>query len=330
MDGLSLHVEVEEWPRIKPLRITGYTFQSVKVIVVRLTKDGRTGRGEAAGAYYKKEDAASMKAQVEALRPRIEAGIERESLQTILPSGGARNALDCALWDLEAKLSGQPVWQMAGLTAPRPLLTTFTCGADRPKNMARTAQGFSNARALKLKLTGELIDADRISAVREQRPDVWLSVDANQGFTRSFLEQLLPVMIQNRVALIEQPFAIGEESLLDGFHSPIPIAADESVQGFEQLEQLRGRFDMANIKLDKCGGLTQGFAMARAARELGIDVMVGCMGGTSLAMAPAFVLGQLCDVVDLDGPAFIKADRADPVRYEEGSIACPEALWGYP
>lgn len=330
MNEVELHVEMEEWPRIKPLRITGYTFESVQVAVVTLTKNHMVGRGEAAGAYYKGEDAASIVRQIEAVRSDVEAGMSRKALQKLLPSGGARNALDCAFWDLEAKLSGTSAWKLAGITKPKPLLTTFTCGADEPESMACTAQAFGGAQALKLKLTGEPIDADRVRAVREAKPQAWLSVDANQGFTRRFLEQLMPVLVDSSVALIEQPFRMGEEVLLDGFQSPIPIAADESAQDLLTVHELAGRFSMANIKLDKCGGLTEGFVMASALRELGLGVMVGCMGGTSLAMAPAILLGQCCDVVDLDGPVFLKADRHDPVRYVDGFILDSGSLWGVP
>lgn len=330
MTDITLRVDTEEWPRRKPLRITGYTFESLTVIRVTLVRDGKVGSGEAAGAYYKNEDASTMVRQLQAVRPAIEAGMAREALLGLLPSGGARNAVDCALWDLEAKLEGRPVWQLAGLNEPQPLLTTFTCGADTPEKMAATATAFEGARAVKLKLTGEPVDADRVRAVREAMPDAWLAVDANQGFTRPFLEELLPTLVASKVALIEQPFAIGQEGLLDGFQSPIPIVADESTQDLATVRRLVGRFSMANIKLDKCGGLTQGLAMARALRSLGLDVMVGCMGGTSLAMAPAFVLGQLCDVVDLDGPVFLKADRGDAVRYRDGMIMAPKGLWGYP
>lgn len=330
MNELKLHVEIEEWPRIKPLRITGYTFQSVKVAVVTLTQHDMVGRSEAAGAYYKNEDAASIMQQIEAVRSEVEAGMSRKALQSLLPSGGARNALDCALWDLEAKLGGSPVWKMAGIAEPKPLLTTFTCGADEPEEMARTARAFHGAQALKLKLTGEPIDADRVRAVREAKPEAWLGVDANQGFTRSFLELLMPVLVDAKVSLIEQPFSIGREALLDGFQSPIPIAADESAQDLLTVHALAGRFSMANIKLDKCGGLTHGFAMASALRELGLGVMVGCMGGTSLAMAPAILLAQCCDVVDLDGPMFLKADRQDPVRYVNGYILGADSGWGVP
>jgi L-alanine-DL-glutamate epimerase-like enolase superfamily enzyme len=325
---LTLHAQVEQWPLAVPFRITGHTWEFVDVVVATLEKDGQVGRGEAAGVYYKNDTPASMIRQIDSLRAKVEAGISRESLQEILPPGGARNALDCALWDLEAKLSGRAAWQLAGLEQPRPLLTTFTCGADQPEKMAATARAYKNARAIKLKLTGDPIDAERVQAVRDSLPDVWLGVDANQGFIRASLERLMPTLVEARVALIEQPFPIGQETLLDGLQSPIPIAADESVQCLADLYGLAGRCAVVNIKLDKCGGLTEGLAMARAARELGLHTMVGNMLGTSLAMAPAFLLGQLCKVVDLDGPVFLKADRPVTVDYVDGTVVCSAALWG--
>jgi L-alanine-DL-glutamate epimerase-like enolase superfamily enzyme len=323
-----MRVEIEEWPLAEPFRITGHTFDALKLILVSVERDGEVGRGEAAGVYYRKDNAESMTRLIESARPTIEAGISRDSLRGVLPPGGARNAVDCALWDLEAKITARAAWQIAELTRMRPLLTTFTCAADEPANMATKARTYKNARALKLKLTGEAIDADRVKAVREARADVWLSIDANQGFDRASLECLMPTLINARVALIEQPFPMGKESLLDGFQSPIPIAADESVQSHADLPELVGRFNVVNIKLDKCGGLTEGLAMIRTARELGLDTMVGNMLGTSLAMAPGFLLGQFCDVVDLDGPVFLRADRAIPVQYADGFISCPDGLWG--
>jgi L-alanine-DL-glutamate epimerase-like enolase superfamily enzyme len=195
--------------------------------------------------------------------------------------------------------------------------------------MAARACVYKNARAIKLKLTGEPMDADRVRAVREALPDVWLGVDANQGFTRDGLESLLPVFCDAHVSLIEQPFPIGQEALLDGFRSPIPIAADESAQGIADLHGITGRFDVVNIKLDKCGGLTEGLAMARAASAAGLGTMVGNMSGTSLAMAPAFLVGQLCNsVVDLDGPVFLTSDRATTVDYADGLIMCGREVWG--
>lgn len=330
MGPLVLTADVEKWPYTAPLRITGHTRDLSEVLVVTLEMQGLIGRGEAAGVRYRNESAASMLTCIEAIRARLSPGVTRETLQTMLPPGGVRNALDCALWDLEAKLSHRPTWQIAGLKKPVPLLTTFTCSAEPPETMAATARSYGQARAIKLKLTGEPIDADRVRAVREATPDAWLAVDANQGFSRPFLEQLLPTLVQARVALIEQPFPIGQEALLDGLRSPIPIAADESVQSSPDIKALAGRFNMINIKLDKCGGLTEALLMARAARGLGLEVMVGNMGGTSLAMAPAFLVGQLCTVVDLDGPIFLRSDRTNAVDYADGYITCPTELWGYP
>jgi L-Ala-D/L-Glu epimerase len=326
--SLRLHVQIEDWPLVAPFRITGYTWTSLQVLIVTLEQEGHIGRGEAAGVYYKGDLPPVMLRSIESIRATIEAGVDRTALQTLLPPGGARNALDCALWDLEAKTTGRSAWQIAGLQEPRPLLTTFTCSAGTPKEMACAACAFTTARALKLKLTGEPADADRVLAVRAARPDVWLGIDANQGLTRGTLERLMPVLVQARVALIEQPFPVGQEGLLDGLQSPIPIAADESVQSVADIATLRGRCSVINIKLDKCGGLTEGLAMARAAGDLGMDPMVGNMLGTSLAMSPAFLVGQLCGVVDLDGPIFLKTDRPDAVQYTDGFISCPETIWG--
>lgn len=325
---LTLHLRRERWERKSPARITGYTWAFNEVLVVSLESGGFVGQAEALGVYYGGDDPASMERQLEAVRTRIEAGLSREAVQGLLPPGGARNALDCALWDLEAKLSGLAVWRRAGLNSSRPLVTTFTCHADLPEKMAAQAVAYGNVEAIKLKLTGEAIDRERVQAVRAELPEVWLGVDANQGFTSAFLHELMPTLIDARVQLIEQPFKVGEEALLDVFDAPIPIAADESVRAFADLPKLAGRFDVANIKLDKCGGLTEGLAMAAWLRAEGLKVMVGCMGGTSLAMAPAFVLGQLCDLVDLDGPAFLKSDRTPSAAYVDGRIFCPPELWG--
>lgn len=325
---LILTMELEHWPRTTPVRITGYTWDTIDVLLVSVEKDGHVGRGEASGVYYRNDTPASMRTQIAKLRSTIEAGIDRETLQQLLPPGGARNALDCALWDLEAKLSGRAAWQIADLPEPRPLLTAFTCHAHEPEKVAARACSYVGAKAIKLKLTGEPLDAERVRAVRDALPAVWLGIDANQGFTPQFLDWLMPMLLESRVSLIEQPFPIGQEAWLEGLKSPIPIAADESVQSLVDMPTLVGRFDMVNIKLDKCGGLTEGLAMARRACELGLQIMVGNMGGTSLAMAPAFLLGQLCTVVDLDGPMFLKADRANSAEYADGAIRCSTALWG--
>lgn len=323
-----LTVATECFPLKEPFRITGHTLTTSDVVVVTLQQGPHIGRGEAIGVFYHGDDPARLTGQIEAVRDAIEGGIDRGQLRRLLPPGGARNAVDCALWDLESQITGRPAWQMAGLHPPRPLLTTFTVSADTPGRMAAAARAYGSARAIKVKLTGEPVDAARVRAVRAACPGVWLGVDANQGYTREQLLELLPVLIDNGVKLIEQPFKTGREADLEALHSPIPIAADESVQSLADVAALAGRFQVINIKLDKCGGLTEGLAMAQEARRLGMEVMVGNMIGTSLAMAPAWLLGQLCDVVDLDGPVFLGRDRQPAVRYEDGMISCADVLWG--
>jgi L-alanine-DL-glutamate epimerase-like enolase superfamily enzyme len=323
-----VEARLERWPYASPFRISGYDWTEAELVYVEIERDGLRGRGECAGIYYKDDSSAHCLAEIERVRDALAAGATRAELSRLLPAGGARNAIDCALWDLEAKQQRRPVWELAGLQKPRPLLTTYTIGADDAGVMAERAIAFSAARALKLKLTGEPEDMERVRAVRRVRPDVWLAIDANQGFTRSFLEQMMPVLLEARVELIEQPVAVGCEADLDGIESPIPIAADESVQTIFDLPKLVHRFQIVNIKLDKCGGLTAALAMASAARKMGLGVMVGNMMGTSIAMAPAFVLGQLCDVTDLDGPLLLRSDRRPSVEYTDGRIWCGEDVWG--
>lgn len=327
---LVLKVHNENLLLKAPFCISGYTFHDSPVTVVILRDGDCEGRGEASGVYYLEDKPDGMLATIEANRGAIEAGVTREDLRALLPPGGARNALDCALWELESQLAGQPVWSLAGMERSHPLLTTFTVSANEPKAMAEVATSYKQARAIKIKLTGETdIDLERVRAVRAARPDVWLGVDANQGHTRASLERLLPVLVETRVSLLEQPFARGREADLEGVDHIVPIAADESVQGLDEVEALAGRFDVVNIKLDKCGGLTEGLMIAQRARDLGMKVMVGNMVGSSLAMAPAFVLGQHCDVVDLDGPIFLQQDRKPAMTYEDGLVNCDEAVWGF-
>jgi L-alanine-DL-glutamate epimerase-like enolase superfamily enzyme len=329
MAGVTLSVSVEKLRLSAPFRISGFVFEEQDVVVVELHDGQHRGRGEASGVYYLDDKLDQIVAAIESRRTVIESGLDRLSLQRLLPPGGARNAIDCAMWELEASRKGTPVWEMAGVGALRPLITTFTLGADEPRVMADGARKYSHARSLKLKLTGD-IDADiaRIRAVRSARPEVWMGVDANQGYSISALDALMGELVRAEVALLEQPLARGREADLQGFKSPIPIAADESALSLADLPGLMGRFQIVNIKLDKCGGLTEGLAMARKAREIGLGVMVGNMVGTSLAMAPGFVLGQLCDVVDLDGPIFLAQDRKPGAVYVEGKIQCGEEIWG--
>ena len=327
---LTLTTETAVLRLAKPFRISGYVFETAEVLVVTLGDGDHRGRGEGAGAYYLGDDLAKMRGDVEVARAAIEAGPTREELRQIMPPGGARNAVDAALWELEAQRSGTPVWRLAGLEAePKPIVTTFTVGADTPEVMAQTARDYAGAKSIKVKLTGELpLDLARIAAIRAARPDVWLGVDGNQGFKRHELQALVDGLLPHRVSLLEQPLARGQEAELDGFTSAIPIAGDESLLTLADIAPAKGRFDVVNIKLDKCGGLTEGLLMIAEARRFGLGVMVGTMVGTSLATAPGFVLGQLADLVDLDGPTFLADDPAPRVTYADGTLYAGPEVWG--
>lgn len=312
-----------------PLRISGYVFDSMPSVVARITEGECTGRGEAAGVYYLGDDQRSMVESIERVRAEVEAGMSRDELQQLLPPCGARNALDCALWELESLQSQMPVWALAGVPRPVPLVTVFTLSADDPALLASKIEGLSFAKSLKLKLEGNVdADAERMRVVREARPDASIAVDANQGFAAADLDAVARAARQYSVSLIEQPLKRGDEAALDGWDPGVPVAADESILDFEELHQRARYFDVINIKLDKCGGLTEALQMAAAARLLGKQLMVGNMGGSTLAMAPGFVLGQLCDVVDLDGPYGLADDPLASQIYRDGSIFVPAALWG--
>ena len=329
MGRLALDVAVETLWLAQPFRISGYVFTHSDVVVVTLSDGEFQGRGEGGGVYYLGDDVPHMLWTIGAARGAIEAGLTRDELRSAMPPGGARNSVDCALWELEAARAGMPVWQLAGQSAPKPLRTTFTLGADSPAAMAEGAKAYRHAKSIKVKLTGELdLDIERVCAIREARPDVWLGVDGNQGFAIDELDRLVTVLEEQNVSLLEQPLARGREADLDGFKSSVPIAGDESLLTLDDVAGAVGRFDVVNIKLDKCGGLTEGLMMAAEARKLGLGVMVGNMVGTSLAMAPAFVLGQGCDIVDLDGPTFLAEDRTPSVIYAGGMITAGPEVWG--
>jgi L-alanine-DL-glutamate epimerase-like enolase superfamily enzyme len=329
MGKLKLTIAVEKLRLSAPFRISGYVIEEQDVVVATLEDGAHRGRGEASGVYYLGDTANTIVASIESVRNAIEKGVDRAGLQSLMPPGGARNAVDCALWELDAQRQQTPVWKLAGLSGVKPLLTTFTLGADDPATMVAGAHKYAQARALKLKLTGQLdMDIARVQAVRVARPDVWMGVDANQGYAIEGLQPLIDALLPLKVSLLEQPLKRGREADLQNFKCPIPIAADESVLSLHELPNLVGRFDVVNIKLDKCGGLTEGLAMARQAQTLGLKVMVGNMVGTSLAMAPAFVLGQLCDVVDLDGPIFLSRDRSPSMTYTDGKAWSGAEVWG--
>lgn len=313
----------------EPFRITGYVFEAMPSIVVSITEGSNSGRGEAAGVYYLGDDQQHMIEMVEGVRHPMVDGLDRDELQQLLPPCGARNALDCALWELQSVTAGKPVWQLAAVPRPRPLVTTFTLPADDPANLVPKLERLAEAKAIKLKLDGDLnVDRERMRVVRERRPDVWLGVDANQGFTSDGLDGLAEACRTFRVSLIEQPLKRGAESGLAGWEPGIPIAADESILDTAELEERAHFFDVINIKLDKCGGLTEALKMADRARALGKQLMVGNMGGSTLAMAPGFVLAQLCDVIDLDGPFGLADDPLASQIYQDGMIFVGEGIWG--
>jgi L-alanine-DL-glutamate epimerase-like enolase superfamily enzyme len=295
---------------------------------VTLTDGDHRGRGEAHGVSYLGETAPTLVDQLEKVRPAVEAGIDRAALQRLLPPGGARNALDCALWDLAAKQQGVRAWDLAGLPAAPPCTTDITIGLGSPADMAAAAVQAKAFGNLKLKLGEAAGDLARVEAVREARPDARLIVDANQGWRADALASLTDGLAALGVLLIEQPLPVGDDHALNDFRSPVPICADESCQTRASLGGLEGKYDLINIKLDKTGGLTEALALAHAAKGAGLGLMIGCMGGSSLAMAPAFVVAALCQFVDLDGPLFTTTDVACAFKYENGVMAPPHAdLW---
>jgi L-Ala-D/L-Glu epimerase len=315
----------------EPFRISGYLFEAMPAVVVTLGDGVHQGRGEAAGVYYLNDDPAHMESQIERYRDVIEYGLDRIALQRLLPPGGARNALDCAFWELESFQQAKPVWKLADVGPPRALVTTFTLPAEDPAYLLKRLPGFAHAKSIKLKLAGDLAaDTARIKTVRSARPDAWLSVDANQGFEAKDLDALVQVLVDNRIGLLEQPLKRGAEADLQGWRSPVPVAADESILDLAELEARGALFQVMNIKLDKCGGLTEALAMAALAKRMGIQVMVGNMAGSTLSTAPAFVLAQLCDFVDLDGPASLADDPLADQIYADGMVMVPSALWGHP
>lgn len=326
----QLSLNIETWEAKFPVRIAGHVMGDQQLVAVTVSEGDVHGHGEAMGVFYRHDTAQNLAAAIVGVRAAIQDGVTRNELRTLLPPGGARNALDCALWDLESKLAQAPVWKLAGLAAPAALLTTFTVSADTPAQMAEVARTrYAQARAIKIKLLGDDDDAARVRAIRQARDDVWLGVDLNQGATPETLNRLMPVLEQARVAVIEQPFAIGDDHLLDDLWSVIDIAADESAQCLEDIDRLAGRYDVINIKLDKCGGLTEALLIAEKVRALGLKPMVGNMGGTSLAAAPALIVGQSCEIVDLDGPLFLADDRKCAVIYADGYVSAPQGLWGW-
>ncbi|SFG86106.1 N-acetyl-D-Glu racemase DgcA [Sulfitobacter dubius] len=295
-----------------------------KVLTVRVTEGGVTGWGECVPYARYDETLESVTAEINGLP----GDITRQALYDLLPAGAARNAVDCALWDLEAKRAGKRVWELAGLTAPGPEVTAYTLSLDEPEAMRAQAAKHSHRPLLKIKL-GTPDDMPRLEAVRSGAPDATIIIDANEGWSAEVYADLAPHLVRLGVALVEQPLPAGDDDALLGMDRPVPVCADESCHDRASLPGLKGKYDVVNIKLDKTGGLTEALALRDAARAEGFDVMVGCMVGSSLAMAPATLVAQGAKVVDLDGPLLLAEDRDNALKFDGAGVHPPAAaLWG--
>ncbi|NIA69049.1 L-Ala-D/L-Glu epimerase [Pelagibius litoralis] len=324
----ELSVTSESWPIRGSFTISRGSKTSAEVVVVELSAGGHVGRGEAVPYTRYGETMAGVIADIEALRPRLAQGLDRQGLQQVLPAGAARNAVDCAFWDLEAKQAGHRYWQLIGANEPGPVVTAYTLSLDTVEVMAKAAADNAERPLLKLKLAGPE-DMARVAAVREKAPLSRIIVDANEGWSAADYAQLAPQLAVLGVEMIEQPLPVGEDAALAGMKRPVPVCADESCHDTATLAGLRGRYDMVNIKLDKAGGLTEALKLKQAAEAEGFGIMVGCMLATSLAMAPAVILAQGAPVVDLDGPLLLAEDRPDGLRFDDGLAYPPvAALWG--
>ncbi|WP_342594346.1 N-acetyl-D-Glu racemase DgcA [Salinicola lusitanus] len=325
---LRLSVEEQVFPLAEVFTISRGSRTDARVVVATLSDGVHAGRGECVPYAHYGESVASVIAQIESLQDELAHGLDREALQARLPAGAARNAVDCAFWDLEAKRSGTPVWQLAGLSAPVAEITAFTLSLDSPAVMRDKARRHAARPLLKLKLGGEG-DIERLRAVREGAPDSRIIVDANEGWDREAYQRLAPALLELGIEMVEQPLPAADDAALAEIERPLPVCADEACHDRSSLAALAGRYDMINIKLDKTGGLTEALALKREAQALGFEVMVGCMVGSSLSMAPALLVAQGAAVVDLDGPLLLARDREPGMRFDAAGIhpASPR-LWG--
>lgn len=324
----QLSVSIERWPLAGRFVISRGAKSEAVVVVAELSDGTHRGRGECVPYARYGESPESVAEALANMRPRVAAGLTRSALQNEIGPGAARNALDCAFWDYEAKKSGQSAWQQAGIAAPQSLTTAFTISLGTPDEMAQAAKAANARPLLKIKL-GADGDYERIAAVRAAAPKAELIVDANEGWTPDNLAENFAACAQARVALVEQPLPADRDMLLAKRPHDVPVCADESVHDRASLKALKDRYDAVNIKLDKTGGLTEALAMLQEAERMGFEIMVGCMVATSLAMAPAILLAQRARYVDLDGPLLLARDRAEGLHYD-GSILHPPLarLWG--
>lgn len=317
----------KSWPLHKPFKISRDTHYHAETIICEISDGVITGRGEAAGVSYAGETIESIKQQIEKVVGQVAAGISRQELQQLLPPGGARNAVDCALWDLEAKRAGKTIWEMLGWQ-PRAVTTVYTVGIDTAANMRKDAAAHNDCPLIKVKV-GIGDPLEQIGAINAGAPDSRIVIDANQAWTVADLERYAGPLKELGVEMIEQPLPKGSDDALRGYESPLPLCADESCATSADLERLDGLYAMVNIKLDKTGGLTEALKLAAQAESMGFELMVGNMLGSSLAMAPAFVIAQRCRYVDIDGPLLQSEDCEHAMHYEHGQVEVfTPALWG--
>ena len=324
----NLTARIERWETARPFVIARGEKHHVDVVAVEIGDAGLTGRGEGTPIYYKGDSPELALAAIESLAPAIAGGATRADLLDLMPPGAARNAIDSALWDLEAKMSGRRVWTMAGLSPPKPMLTAFTISLGDPDAMAAQAAQAAGRELLKLKLGGEG-DLERVAAVRRAAPHSRLIADANESWQNIDIEKLCFELHALRVELVEQPLPAGKDADLVHVKSPLPLCADESLQSRAELGDLIGRYRFLNVKLDKCGGLTEALALIHAARQRGLGVMTGCMLCTSLGIAPTFVAAMQAGYADLDGPLLLAKDRPHGMMFNASDVWPPEVeLWG--
>ena len=321
---MEISVKAETFRLAEVFTISRGSRTEAKVLTVKVSDDGVVGWGECVPYARYDETLESVTEEIEGLPERF----TRDELQGLLPGGAARNAVDCALWDLEAKRAGKRAWELAGLKVPGPEITAFTLSLDTAEKMEAQARKHAHRPLLKIKL-GTPDDMARLEAVRRGAPASKIIVDANEGWSAEVYAELAPHLVRLGVALVEQPLPAGDDEALIGMDRPVPVCADESCHDRASLPKLKGKYDVVNIKLDKTGGLTEALALRDAALAEGYRVMVGCMVGTSLAMAPAVLVAQGAMVTDLDGPLLLAEDRDAPLRYDEQGVYPPEAsLWG--
>ncbi|MEM7422197.1 MAG: N-acetyl-D-Glu racemase DgcA [Pseudomonadota bacterium] len=325
---MRLTVQEDVFPIAGGFTISRGTRTESRVVTVRLERDGITGWGECYPYARYDETVASVIAQIEGIRASLADGLDRAALQDTLPAGAARNGLDCAFWDWEAKTAGEPAWALAGLEEPGPEITAYTLSLDAPERMRQRAAENAHRPLLKIKLGGAS-DIERLRAVRDGAPDPRIVVDANEGWDAETYAAIAPVVLELGVTMVEQPLPASDDGALAGMERPLPVCADEACHDRTTLAGLGGKYDMINIKLDKTGGLTEALALKQAAIAQGFQVMVGCMIGSSLGMAPAVLAAQGCAVVDLDGPLLLDTDRAERLTYDDRGVHPPRPeLWG--